>query len=276
MRRWVIAGAGALVLAAVGPATAADIPVAPIVKAPVAAPPPTQSWYGFYIGIHGGYGWGREAVTATPDAFYGPLLALAGLPLSAAGDPKGAIGGVQWGSNWQFDRIVLGTESDFSYSDIKSTQNLAGVVFGLPFNAAVEQRLKWLATTRVRGGVLMTDNVLLYATGGLASGRVESSTISTIGPPGSCALPGPCPAGSAQKDRYGWVAGGGIEMSEGPWQFRAEYLHYDLGTLTYNVFDPALPGSLIVNQVRFNGDIVRGAISYRFNWTPWELIFGRG
>ena len=27
-------------------------------------------------------------------------------------------------------------------------------------------------------------------------------------------------------------------------------------------------------SVRVNGDMVRGAISYRFNWTPLGLIFG--
>ena len=40
------------------------------------------------------------------------------------------------------------------------------------------------------------------------------------------------------------------------------------------MFDPLRPG-IIVNSVKFNGDIVRGAITYRFDWTPWDLIFGR-
>ena len=275
MRLRIIAGAGALVLAAVGSATAADIPVAPVYKAPVAAPPPQQSWYGFYIGIHGGYGFGSDPVVATRDAFYGPLFAASGIPLAAAGNPRGAIAGVQWGSNFQFDRLVLGTDSDMSWSDIKATQTLAGTVLGLPYATTTEQKVQWFGTTRVRAGVLMTDNILLYATGGLASARVESSTSATIGPPGSCVAPGPCPAGSAAKDKYGWTAGGGIEASTGPWQWRVEYLHYDLGTLTYLAFDAAFPGSTIINSVRFSGDMVRGAVSYRFNWTPWELVFGR-
>ena len=43
----------------------------------------------------------------------------------------------------------------------------------------------------------------------------------------------------------------------------------------YVVADPLLPGAGIATSARFAGDIVRGGISYRFNWTPWELIFGR-
>src|SRR3954469_21368795 len=111
MKRWVIAGAGVLVwIAAVSPSGAADIPApAPVVKAPVQAPR-GQSWYGFYIGVHGGYAWGRNAINYTPDAFYAPLLLAAGVPGSLAANPRGFLGGVTYGSNWQFDRIVIGTD----------------------------------------------------------------------------------------------------------------------------------------------------------------------
>lgn len=274
MRLRIIAGAGALVLAAAGSAAAADIPPAPVYKAPVAVPAPS-SWYGFYIGVHGGYGFGRDSVISTPDAFYNAVFGTAGIPLSQAGDPRGAIAGVQWGSNWQFGRVVLGTDSDFSWTDIKASQTSSGLFVGIPLSATVEQKLKWFGTTRVRGGFLIGDNLLVYATGGLASGRVSSSEFVTVNLPGGCVVPGPCPGGSSEKDRWGWTLGGGIELSDGPWQWRAEYLHYDLGTVSYTIFDPLVPGFAVANSTRFSGDIVRGAISYRFNWTPWELIFGR-
>lgn len=271
MRRRIIAGAGALWLAAVGSATAADIPVAPIVKAPVRVQS-SQSWYGFYIGVHGGYGWGRNAVELAPDATYAPLFALAGVPNSVATNPKGFIGGIQYGSNYQFDRLVIGTDSDLSYSDIKASQTINGVVLGLPFQAVAEQKLKWFGTTRVRGGFLATDNLLIYATGGLAEGRVSSSARASS--PG-CLIPGSCPAGSLEKTKFGWAVGGGVEYADGPWQWRLEYLHYDLGSVNYLITDPALPGAAILGSTKFSGDIVRGGLSYRFNWTPWEMIFGR-
>lgn len=275
MKLRVLAGAAALMwTSSFISVLAADIPVAPIYKSPVAAPP-TQSWYGFYIGVHGGYGWGRNAVQLAPDAFYAPFFALAGVPTSVAADPKGFIGGVQYGSNWQFGRLILGTDSDFSYTDIKASQTIKGVVLGTPFSAVADQKLKWFGTTRVRGGFLATDNLLIYATGGLAEGRVSSSARATLTTPGACIVPGPCPFGSAEKDKWGWAAGGGIELANGPWQWRVEYLHYDLGTLNYIIADPLVPGAAILGSTKFSGDIVRGALSYRFNWTPWELIFGR-
>lgn len=269
----VIASAGALVwMSAVSPVLAADIPAAPIIKAPVKAP--GYSWYGFYIGIHGGYGWGRNGVDFTPDAFYLPGFLASGVPASAATSPKGFIAGIQYGSNWQFGNIVLGTEGDFSYTDIKSSQTVAGALGGLPFSNTTTQRLNWFGTTRVRGGFLVTDNVLLYATGGLASGRVESTATNVITIPGGCLIPGGCPSGSTATNKWGWTAGGGVEVAEGPWQFRVEYLHYDLGTTNYLVRDPLLPANFIGASVRTSGDIVRGGISYRFNWTPLGLIFG--
>src|SRR5262249_53923288 len=106
MKRWVIAGAGMVVMAAVSPSGAADIP-APVVKAPIAVPA-KQSWYGFYIGGNAGYAWGNNAIEFGPDAFYGPLLLAAGIPNTLAGKPKGFIGGITYGSNYQFDRIVVG------------------------------------------------------------------------------------------------------------------------------------------------------------------------
>ena len=274
MKRWVIAGAGALVwMAAVSPSGAADIPAAPVVKAPVKAPV-GQSWYGFYIGLHGGYAWGRNGIQYTPDAFYAPLLLAAGVPNALAGNPRGFIGGLTYGSNWQFDRIVLGTDSDFSFSDIKASQTLNGVAGGVPFTTTANQRLSWFGTTRLRGGVLLGDHILLYGTGGLASGRAEASTGNVVNIPGGCFIAGACPFGSGSKNMWGWAAGGGVEYADGPWQFRVEYLHYDLGTLSYTMRDFVVPLQLINASVRVNGDMVRGAISYPFNWTPLGLIFG--
>ncbi len=275
MKRWVIAGAGALVwMAAVSPSGAADIPAAPVVKAPVMVPA-KQSWYGFYIGAHGGYGWSRNAITATPDAFYAPLFLAAGLPNSAAGAAKGFLGGITYGSNYQFDRIVLGFDSDFSYTDIKASQTIKATVLGVPFTVNASQKLSWFGTTRVRGGFLLSDNILLYATGGLASGRIEASSNNIVTIAGGCpAIAGGCPFGGISKNLWGWAAGGGVEVASGPWQFRAEYLHYDLGNATYVMRDLVVPAAVIGANVKVAGDMVRGAITYRFNWTPLGLIFG--
>jgi len=275
MNRWVIAGAGALVwTAAVAPSGAADLPPAPPVAQAPAKVDFQQRWYGFYIGVHGGYAWGRNAIQEAPDAFYAPLFTVAGLPSSLAGNPRGFVGGITYGSNYQFDRIVVGFDSDFSYSDIKASQAFAGTFAGVPFTTSASQRLSWFGTTRVRGGFLLSDNILLYGTGGLASGRIEASSSGVATIAGGCAVAGACPAGGITKNLWGWAAGGGIEFAAGPWQFRTEYLHYDLGTVNYVMNDLVVPANFIGSSLRVSGDMVRGAITYRFNWTPLGLIFG--
>ena len=278
MKFRVIAGAGALVwMSAVSAVLAADIPAAPIMKAPVVAPP-VQNWYGFYIGVNGGYAWGRDGINLTPDAFYLPAFTLGAIPTTLAADPRGGVFGITYGSNYQFGPVVLGIDSDFDWSNIKSSQTFNGVFPGflgpVPFTATATQNLKWFSTTRLRGGILVSPNWLLYATGGLASGRGETTAANTMTLAGICAIGGNCPFGTASKNLWGWALGGGLEYAAGPWHFRAEYLHYDLGTLSYFLRDPVFPGPAIAASTRFSGDMVRGAITYRFNWTLLGLITG--
>ena len=66
--------------------------------------PASTNWAGPYIGGHGGYAWGdfrNSAGVAGPD-----------------GSGDSWLGGAQIGTNWQFDRIVLGVEGDASKMDI--------------------------------------------------------------------------------------------------------------------------------------------------------------
>ena len=193
------------------------------------------------------------------------------MPLSLADNPRGVLGGIQYGTNWQFNRLVLGWDSDFSFSDIKASQTVVTAPGGVATTSSGEQKLDWLSTTRGRVGYLLTDNLLLYGTGGLASGRATANTfIAQAGCP-----VGSCLAGSESKTLWGWEAGGGLEYAMGHWLLRAEYLHYDLGDLNYSVVDPRTPVALVGASNKVSGDIVRGALSYKFDWTFWDLIFGR-
>jgi outer membrane immunogenic protein len=260
-------------MSAAGPVLGADIPARPIVKAPVAAP--AYNWYGFFIGVQGGYGWGQNPVafsSVTP-----PYLSAIGttIPLGLADDPRGGTVGIVYGSNWQFGQWVLGTISDFSWADIRRSETLTLTAAPGPFGTRTnfaEQRMRWFATTRVRAGYLVAENVLLYGSGGLASANFDVSVGHTaVGLP--CAVAAACPAGSFGKTRYGWAAGAGIEYGAGPWMFNLEYLHYDLGTQSFTYGDGISP-ALLTATTKFSGDMVRGSISYKFNWTPWGLLFG--
>jgi len=267
MRRFaagLIAAASIFALASI--ASAADMPA----KAPAYKPPVAYNWTGFYFGGHVGYGWGSDPVEFAPiSAVYVPAFASGNLPTSLADNARGVIGGIQYGTNWQFDRIVLGWDSDFSFSDIRASQSVTNAT--PPIVSTADQKLSLLTTTRGRVGYTLADNLLVYGTGGLAAGR--ASVISTFYQ--TACGPGSCVAGSDSKTLWGWAAGGGVEYAMGHWLLRAEYLHYDLGDLDYSMSDPRTPGNLIAASTKFSGYIVRGAISYKFDWTPWELLFGR-
>src|SRR5258707_5294541 len=100
MRRDFLVGIGLFtaVAAGAGSALAADIPVRP----PPAAAPATccvvPDWVGFYVGIHGGGGWGHTSFDPqffeTPNFLPNPTFA----PPSAS--PKGGVFGFQFGHNW--------------------------------------------------------------------------------------------------------------------------------------------------------------------------------
>ena len=84
----------------------------------------------------------------------------------------GGIIGVEYGCNWQTGRWVLGTESDFSWTNLRGGANNLGPFFNT--GAISNTREHWLSTTRLRVGFLPTDSWLLYVTGGLAAARVEA------------------------------------------------------------------------------------------------------
>jgi outer membrane immunogenic protein len=264
---------GALAVAAVlvQPALAADLG-RPIPKAPpVVAPVP--SWYGFFIGVQAGYAWGNDPVEIVDATGLYTGAIGASIPFSLAPNPAGLVAGIRWGTNWQSGRWVYGLLSDFSYSDIRDEETVT--LFGGPFGVrttSVEQRLKWFGTTRVRGGYLVTDNLLLYASGGLADGKAEVTFSSPlVGAP--CFVPGACPAGKDSLTRFGWAAGAGLEYAWGPWSVSLDYIHYDLARFNTAFWD-GLSASFIATSTDLSGDMIRGAINHRFNWTVFDLLTG--
>ena len=85
-------------------ATAADLPVKAPPPAPVMAP--VLNWSGFYIGVNGGYSWGRSSRDLN---FFNPLN---GVPLTTGTgggrDLDGGVFGGQLGYNWQTGNWVVG------------------------------------------------------------------------------------------------------------------------------------------------------------------------
>jgi outer membrane immunogenic protein len=230
--------------AAAGVAGAADLPM---YKAPVQAPTPSYNWSGFYIGVNAGYGWGDDAVALNGDP---ASLFLSGVttgvfPSTIAANPRGFVGGGQIGWNYQTGRIVFGLEADADATGIKSSGAVIGTI-GVPRMLTGSQRLDWVSTFRARMGVTATDRMLLYVTGGGAAGHANTSVGLTTndigGVPGSGCLIGTCETAALSKTLWGWSAGGGVEYAVGGnWSIRAEYLHYDLGSINITAADPRFP-----------------------------------
>ncbi len=155
MKAFLFSSAAALALAgAVGTASAADLarrpPPPPPTRAPVVVPP--YNWTGFYIGINGGYGFGRSKWDGLP----------------ATLDVNGGMVGGQLGYNWQFGQFVYGVEGDGDWTDLRGTN-----VANCPF-AFCKTRNDFLATARGRFG-FAADRWLPYVTGGLAVGNIRAT-----------------------------------------------------------------------------------------------------
>ena len=210
MRKSFVAILGAALFSSA--AIAADMPV----KAPVYLPPP-PTWTGFYAGGNIGYSWGEARTDITgngstiafPPTWFAPSP---GFPTSFAfadsnkAGLNGVIGGGQIGYNFQLTRNwVVGIEADLqgsgergsgAFADPFSTPICSTVSILLGPATAVncfgtspltgtaltsyDAKIDWFGTLRGRFGFLLTDQFLIYGTGGLAYGQVELSASNTI------------------------------------------------------------------------------------------------
>src|SRR5260221_14231946 len=127
----------------------------------------TYNWSGFYIGGHAGYGWGKADTNVDPLPSAGQFVNL--LPSTLKPDPRGFLGGVQGGYNWQKGHLVVGAEADISWTDLKGTKTVTPIPQnnGTPFPGAgfvtVSQKTSYLGTVRPRLGVAF-GRFLLYGT----------------------------------------------------------------------------------------------------------------
>ena len=278
VRRLVLA-LGVLSVGSVG-AIAADLPV----KAPSIVAPPPFSWTGFYVGGNVGYAWGKSDYSLTyptngaapPDfsTAFPVIQAAPGIAGTGSLSPKGFVGGIQAGYNFQSGGIVFGFEADFSGSSLKKTSvlntifppGLGNVFSGQPLNVTTSIQNDWLATIRPRLGVAV-DRALFYVTGGLAVGDVKYSQSNNW----QSTIPSNVTdVGSVSKTKIGWTAGAGAAYAFGNnWSVRAEYLYTDLGSVstTNQVFvgGPANPpANTFVHSANLRINTVRFGVDYKF------------
>ncbi|MHA1164053.1 MAG: outer membrane protein [Alphaproteobacteria bacterium] len=203
------------------------------------APGGRTIWEGFHVGGHIGSSDYDHGISQTSPA--SPLTTIRN------GDDD-FTGGFLYGSSWQFGQWVLGTDSAYSFGDAASGLNVAAN--GTSANADID----WSSSTSVRAGYLVKPNLMIFGTLGVAFAKVDVSGTLIAG-------------GSDDETAVGYVVGGGVETTLGNrWFARVEYLHTDYGDENFTE----------VGGGRFNvdldTDVVRGAIGYRFDWSPLDLL----
>jgi iron complex outermembrane receptor protein len=273
------------------------------------------SWAGPYLGVNYGYGWGKSNTdTVVSDASMGTSL----IATSRSGRLDGMTFGGQAGFNWQSGPWVAGIEGDLQQSRQRgraATLNCPTAIcnpaidaFGLdaPVSVRMAQQLQWFGTLRGRLGVTPTPKSLLYATGGLAVGRIRTSgTITglslTLTPsitegvfdttvPGvdedgnpidipveipiqtATITPGTSPATSSfvsHTTKAGFAVGAGAEVRlAGNWTGKMEYLYLDFGRVSAFAANPLNSTPLAINfDSRITNQIVRAGLNYKFDPT---------
>jgi iron complex outermembrane receptor protein len=282
-------------------------------KAPVMT---AWSWAGPYLGVNYGYGWGKSnSDTVLSDAAAGATL----IATNTSAKLNGMSFGGQAGFNWQAGAWVAGLELDAQQSRQRgraTTLNCPGAIcnpaasaFGLdaPVTATMAQRLEWFGTLRGRLGVTPTPESLVYATGGLAIGRIRTSgtitgsslnvaqgttveviqqgTITDVdadGNPIEIPIEVPVdvpfvtastsPAASSfvsQTTKAGFAVGAGAEVRlAGNWTGKVEYLYLDFGRVSTAATNPLNSTPLAINfDSRVTNQIVRVGLNYKFDPT---------
>lgn len=274
-----------------GNAAAADLPS--IKSAPVVTQ--TPMWTGFYAGLNSGGMWSNSNTYLSSYPLYSnPVINRFSAPTAgivATGNVStqnsGFIGGGQIGYNWQaYDRFVLGLEADIQGIAGTSGQGSGTSAGYIPSTSSdtwtavkdTSNNLSYLGTVRGRIGFLVTPSLLIFGSGGLAYGGINSNTSSTwIGIPtpsfssGGNVFYG---SGNVSNSQVGWAAGGGADwMFMSNWSAKIEYLYYDLGNANYTFSSvrPRINGGpnfvmMTNSSTRFNGNIIRAGVNYHFNF----------
>ena len=224
-------------------AMAADLPSrrAPPVYIPPAIP--VFSWTGLYVGVQGGYEFGRSNALASTGAGNGS-------------NPDGVIGGAHIGYLFSTQSLpgigglgilgtggVFGIEGDVDGSNYKANYLLGGL------NTSSSQDIQ--GSVRGRLGIAV-DRVLFYATGGAAFGGLQNNYFSALG------------NDSFNHTRVGYTVGGGVEYAvTNNVSVRAEYRYTDFGSVTDTLVN-STAAPTTVNR-RETDNRVQAGISYKFD-----------
>jgi outer membrane immunogenic protein len=194
---------------------------------------PATTWA--YMGVNGGWVNSDFTHALTPEE--------SATSSASYGSDDWLLGG-HVGVEHQFGKIVLGVEADAEWSDIDVLRSVAPNDRDVVINHS--SKVDWLGTLRVRAGYPV-GNFMPYVTGGVALADVtDSFTVDGI------------TASYADDTRFGWTAGGGVEINVGNGvKIGGEYLYIDL-----NDAEVGVGGDVFKSLGKM--DVIRGRLSKVF------------
>ena len=237
-----LAGSALALLVAAGPAMAADLPVAPVYKAPPPMIAPLN-WTGFYLGAGSGF-----AVFNADTSVQNP----AGAPLFATSTQggKGWLATGYVGYDYQIsDHIVAGVLGDFDFGSVTGGY-LDPATGG---TGTMKEKYSWAAGGRL--GWLVFPEFLAYVSGGYTQAHFTGFSLSN-----GTTL--------AAHNYSGWFASIGVDTTfpllGNGWFFRSDFRYSQYGSATLAEVNAA--GAVVdLQSIRPAVQAVTAGLIYKFN-----------
>ncbi len=206
------------------------VEAAPPPPPPPPAPAPRVNWQGFYAGLHVGYAFRDEnddevvEFDTNIDGRFGDVVRTSvgadafapgfcsGLPIAAtpgAGceEEEGDLDfGARVGYDFQSGSFVFGPVLEIAKIEASDAITAFSVT---PATYTFRREINYMISLRLRAGVLLSDEFLIYATGGGAYGDLERSFV-TSNATNAFTL-----TSEEDDDAWGWQAGGGLDYQLG-------------------------------------------------------------
>jgi outer membrane immunogenic protein len=256
---------------------------------PLKAPPPpvyVSTWDGWYVGFEIGEKWKTDDWNTNCIDTGGPAGFPCGTPQNRVVFPgapdsqhkfsnSGLRTGGYIGALSQYQTWVFGFEGDWAYykrsDDVPYIVGCAtdacigGAANNSPgpfFGDSTTVTNKWDASIRLRGGFLITPDVLLYGTGGVAWQQVEATATCTVNG-AMCTLSNHTDSQSTVV--AGYTVGGGLEWKV--WRnilLRAEYRYSDFGSWKPTFFLGSGEGQ-VHSDIHVRSQLATFGIAYKFD-----------
>jgi opacity protein-like surface antigen len=210
------------------------------------APPANYDWTGLHVGGHVDHTASNTSSSAI-NTVSGTAVAPGDL------NPTDWHYGIQVGYDYMFpSRVVLGFEGDVDSGARKAT-----TITDATGTSSIESNVFDSETARVRLGYAI-DNILLYATGGLAWSSNEYVRTQLAG---TVNLSTPGQDEAVNKYLSGWTAGGGMAIAFAKdWNAFVEYRHTNYGSSTIT-----LPLSQIATTSKTELSEIEFGVNYKFD-----------